>query len=483
MDLAPLGEPTLVTQTVAGVLNLHEQPGRPIPEVLRDHLANRRLLLILDNCEHVLGECARLANMRLHAAAELRILATSREPLGIAGEAIFRVASLSLPDPSTAAIEVVGRSDAVRLFIERAVLGQKDFTISDRNASAVAQICARLDGIPLAIELAAARISALSPEQIAARLDDRFKLLTGKTRTALPRQRTLRATLDWSYSLLSEAEQLVMQRLSVLAGGWTLEAAEHVVALEANQPEVLDLLTSLVDKSLVVMSDDTGGTRYRMLETTRQYAAEKLDATGGTDAVRKRHAEYFADLAERADGEMERGKFETWQEVTAEQDNTLAALEWALNGGAVETGTRLAIAMGHFWDLQGLLTLEAYWARRARQHEKGLPPKLRAGVLEISARAEWVQSNLKEGRRFGLQALAISRELGDAYMIGRTLIVLAGTSVGDPSKYAQARTWQAEALTSARQGGYARLESFALVVLGEVARSVDDYETAKSAYT
>jgi predicted ATPase/class 3 adenylate cyclase len=482
VDLASLSDPALVAQSVAGALSIHEQPGRAILDVLRDHLAASRLLLLLDNCEHLIDECAHLADALLHAAPELRILATSREPLGVAGEATFRVESLSLPDPSTATPEAVGRSDAVRLFIDRAVASQKDFRISDRNASAVAQICARLDGIPLAIELAAARISALNPEQIAARLDDRFKILTGKTRTALPRHQTLRATLDWSYSLLSEAEQLVMQRLSVFAGGWTLEAAEHVVVLEADQLDVLDLLTSLVDKSLVQMSDNTGRARYRMLETTRQYAVEKLEGRGETAAIRLRHAEYFADLAGRVESELEHGEFAAPQMMTGEQDNILTALEWALSGRAVQTGARLAVAMGHIWDTQALSTLQAYWARRARLHAKALPPHLKAGILETSARAEWIQNNVEEARRCGLEALAIFRELGNAHGIAQTLINLAGSSVGVPGEYAQARSWQAEALSIARQGRHARLESFALLVLGEVARSVDDYATARSTY-
>ena len=274
VELAALADPTLVPQTVAAALGVRDPGARSLTAVLAEHLQSKQILLVLDNCEHLVGACAELADALLHASPGLRILATSREALGIAGETTWRVPSLLLPDPrQLPTADRLLAFEAVRLFIERAVAAAPGFTITNANAPAVVQICQRLDGIPLAIELAAVRVKVLTPEQIAARLDDRFRLLTAGSRTALPRQQTLRALVDWSHELLTEPERLLFRRLSVFAGGWTLEAAEAVCADDASSGaqqaldafEILDLLALLVDKSLVLTDEHRGATRSRLI--------------------------------------------------------------------------------------------------------------------------------------------------------------------------------------------------------------------------
>src|SRR5215210_2497404 len=267
VELAPLADPALVPGAAAAALGVTEQPGRPLTETLVDYLRTARLLLILDNCEHLISACAELADYLLSDAQALRVLATSREPLGIAGEYLWRIPSLELPAPELpSAVADLGRCEAVRLFVERAVAVSSSFELTAQNAPAVARICRQLDGIPLAIELAATRTPFLSPEQLAARLDDRFRLLTGGSRLALPRQQTLRGAIDWSHELLSDAERVLFRRLAVFVGGWTLEAAEAVCSgggIETG--EVLDLLAQLVDKSLVLAEERAGRVRYRFL--------------------------------------------------------------------------------------------------------------------------------------------------------------------------------------------------------------------------
>ena len=270
VEIAPLSDSSLLSSTISSVLGVREEPGRPLIRTLMDWLSNRELLLILDNCEHLIEACAKFADEVLHSSRATHILATSREALGISGESTYRVPSLETPGPhEEIKIEQLEQFGAVRLFIDRATQSLSTFRVTNANAPAVAQICYQLDGIPLAIELAAARVKALSVEMIAERLDDRFRLLTGGSRTALPRQQTLRSMIDWSYSLLSESERILFERLSVFAGGWSLEAAEQICAgkNDISSHDIMDLLTRLIDKSLVIMDGSTGEARYHLLET------------------------------------------------------------------------------------------------------------------------------------------------------------------------------------------------------------------------
>ena len=316
VDLAPLADAALVPATAVAALGTAPLPGQPPEARLLEHLRARRLLLVLDNCEHVLEAAARLVDAVVRGCPGVRVLATSRELLGLAGETAWRVPSLGLPDPDAAPDPArLAQAEAVRLFVERARAGRPAFALTAANAPAVAEVCRRLDGIPLALELAAARVRVLTPEQLAARLGDRFRLLTGGGRTALRRQQTLQATVDWSHDLLAEPERALFRRLAVFpggaAGGFPLEAAEAVGAGDPGDPvapdAVLDLLTGLVDKSLVLA--DAGGAeeRYRLLETLRQYAGERLLQAGEAAAVRDRHRDWCLALA-RAVAAADRGR-------------------------------------------------------------------------------------------------------------------------------------------------------------------------------
>ncbi len=372
VELAPLSDPNLVMKTVAQVLGLQESPGVTTLDILSAYLKNRRLLLMLDNCEHVLDACGRLANHLLHACPHLTLFATSREALNIAGETSYRVPSLDAPDPdSISSMEELAQIESVRLFAERATAVLPGFRLSDETLPAVARLCHRLDGIPLAIELAAARVPVLSVEQIAARLDDRFRLLTGGSRTALPRQRTLRASIDWSYHLLAEPERLLMQRLSVFSGGWTLPAAESVCAGEGiKEEEVLDALAGLVAKSLVVADPQSvAETRYHMLETIRQYAQERLEDAGQGASIRDRHLAYSLALAEEYGPLLHTPRiYELLEQLDLELDNLRGALAWA-QGRNDRTGAeqilRILTALFYYWLTRSLYFEMAGWMQRA----------------------------------------------------------------------------------------------------------------------
>jgi predicted ATPase/DNA-binding winged helix-turn-helix (wHTH) protein len=334
VDLASLADPAFVPAAVAQTLGVRESSRESLVDVLCSQLKQRKLLLILDNCEHVLTACASLAHTLLKRTHELAIVATSREPLQIGAERLYALHSLSLPDP-TADADAVASSDAVRLFVERAQRHQAGFLLTPSRAAIVAQICIHLDGIPLALELAAARVHSLSLEQIHARLDNRFRLLTDGGRTALPRQQTLRATFDWSFDLLAEDERAVLQRLSVFTGGFTLEAATDVASDAANDEHaVIDILRQLVLRSLVIADTSGSRARYRLLETTRAYALEKLAESGETDAIKRRHAEYFRACFEPASDDWQRLPDADWHAIyTPELDNVRAALTWAFGRG------------------------------------------------------------------------------------------------------------------------------------------------------
>ena len=357
IELAPLTDPNLITQTILSVMGIQHSQGRVPLEILKEYLQDKKSLIILDNCEHLLDSCVRLVNTLLSSAPNLEILATSREALGIQGEQIYTVPSLSIPDVHhLPVIEQLSQYEAVRLFIDRASLVSPHFDIDEENAGSITRICTRLDGIPLAIELAAARVKMMSVEQISARLDDRFRLLTGGSRTALPRQQTLRALVDWSYDQLSDDERLLLSYLSVFAGSWSLEAAEEVCEGKNSEPcDVLDILTQLVNKSLVLVyeSSYSGEIRYRMLGTIRQYTREKLLETEGSEIIRKRHLAYFVKLAERAEPELYRSNQIIWlNRLDDEFDNLRAALDWAL-ATDIESGLRIAAIPWRFWESRG----------------------------------------------------------------------------------------------------------------------------------
>ncbi len=352
IELAPLVDPNLIPQTILSVMGISEQSGKAPLDVLKDYLHDKQTLLLLDNCEHLIEACAKVVNALLNAAPRLKILASSREALGVKGEVSYHVPSLSLPDPKhLPAIEQLSQYEAVRLFIDRALLVAPHFNVDRDNAPFIAQICYRLDGIPLAIELAAARVKMMSVEQISKRLDDRFRLLTGGARTALPRQQTLRALIDWSYGLLSENERLLLRRLAVFVASWTLEAAEEVCSGEdIDSDQVLDLLANLVNKSLVIVVEQAQSreARYRMLETVRQYARERLIDSGEGTEVRDRHLDYYRQVVKEAEPELFGSKELIWLVwLENEWGNLRAALEWSLEKRA-DAGLELVNCLGYF---------------------------------------------------------------------------------------------------------------------------------------
>jgi predicted ATPase len=331
------------------VFNLVEGSDESMTEKLVRVLRPKTMLLILDNCEHLLDACARLADTLLKNCPNLKILATSREALNISGEALYHVPSLALPDVQQF-IEKLLDYESIQLFEERARLVQEHFSLTMENASSIAQICRRLDGIPLAIELAAARVNMFSTEQLAARLNESFNLLTSTYRTTLPRQQTLRASIDWSLDLLSDSERTLLRRLAVFAGGWTLEGAEAVNTSDnVNELVVLDLLGNLVEKSLVFVDSENG--RYRMLETIRQYANEKFQETDEVEIIRDRHLAWMLAWAEKIGPEL-RGRDQVAQlkQVAFELDNVRAAVEWGVGTNQIEISIRIVIALSAFWD-------------------------------------------------------------------------------------------------------------------------------------
>ncbi|MBS1723015.1 MAG: tetratricopeptide repeat protein [Armatimonadetes bacterium] len=358
VDLAPVSDPRLVTESIAGVLGVRGEPKRTLEQTLTAFLARKKVLLVLDNCEHLLLACARLTESLLRSCPNIKVLSTSREPFNIPGESAVRVPSLGLPESSSSqSPEALQRCESVRLFLDRAKAVSSVFVIDFENAPAVASICQRLDGIPLAIELAAARVRSLTPGQISTRLDDRFRLLTGGSRTAIPRQQTLRALVDWSYDLLNEQEKALLRRLSVFAGGWTLEAAEEVAAADPVESwEVLDLLTSLVDKSLVFFDPGGGTDRYRLLETVRRYGHERLEEGLELDPTLDRHLAWFAGLAQES-GSWKRGpRQQEWSErLGSVQDDLWLALETSQKRGDAERIGQLSLTLGQLFEYRGFI--------------------------------------------------------------------------------------------------------------------------------
>lgn len=498
-ELAPLSDPALVPQTIAATLGVREEPGRTITQTLAEYLKSRRLLLLLDNAEHLLAACAPLAGALMRACPDLRLMVTSREGLGIAGETTYRIPSLSLPDPRIDRTpESLSQYEAVRLFIDRAAAVQPAFAVTNQNAPAVAQLCHRLDGIPLAIELAAARVRALSVEQIAARLDDRFRLLTGGSRTALPRQQTLRALIDWSYDLLSDSECVLLRRLSVFSGGWALEASEKVCAdapagvekPDALAPagmveewEVIDLLTGLVDKSLVVYEEKGGAARYRLLETVRQYAADKLTESGEREAFRSRHRDYFLSVVQEARAKMEGPEaVATLDCLETEHDNLRAALDWAAQDASSEggeTGLLMASSLQRFWEVRGYLNEGRERLRVALSHPATMHTANRARGDALSGAGNLArnQGDYAAAKALHEESLSVRRAIDDRTGMMASLNNLGNvaTAQGD---YAAASALLEEALALSRELGNPNVEAVILLNVGFARLRQDHYEEA-----
>jgi len=454
-ELAALREPTLVPQAVATALGVREGPGCPLAQALADHLQAKHLLLVLDNCEQLVGACAELAALLLRRCAHLQILATSRERLGVGGERSYRVPSLALPASEEQPTLAGWRAyEGVRLFVERAQACRPDFELTEENVATVAQICRRLDGIPLAIELAAARADSLPVGMIAARLEQSLGVLTGGPRDAPPRHRTLRATLDWSWELLGEPERVLLRRLAVFAGGWVVEAAQAVCGgEELTGWPLLGLLSALVGKSLVGLQESGGAGRYGLLETVRQYAAERLAEAGEAGATRDRHLDWCVALAEEAAPRLMGPGQEAWlARLEAEHDNLRVALGWARERGDGERGLRLAAALCWFWYLRGYLSEGRAWLEEALTRAGDAPAALRAAALNGAGNLASDQGEYGQAEALYEASLALRRDLGDKRGIAASLSNLAGVAErrGD---YARAVPLFEEALALAREIG------------------------------
>ena len=418
VDFAVLPDPGLIWQSIASVLAVREEPNRSLTQTLTDFLRSKRVLLLFDNCEHLISACAQVVGTLLQACPQLQILATSREPLGIPGENQYYVPALTTPQIDTELfLEQISRTEAVRVFIDRAVMVRPAFRLTNANALAVAQICRRLDGIPLAIELAAARVKSLSVEQIAERLDDRFSLLNTGSRAALPRHQTLRATIDWSYNLLSEKERILLSRLSVFAGGWTVESATEVcLIVQLEERDVLNLLLNLSDKSLVIIEELQGETRYRFLETIRQYALEKLAESGEQRLVRNRHLDFFIHFAEEAERNYRSEKQLYWfSAMQQERDNFRAALDYVLHTDQVDASLRLVATAFWLWFFQGPWSEGQMWAESVLAKAQNLRTKAGAKVHMAVGLLHFAQSNYSAARTNLENSLSIWQELGDKW--------------------------------------------------------------------
>jgi predicted ATPase/class 3 adenylate cyclase len=481
VELAPLTDPALVVQAVATTFQVREAAGRNLLDLLVDYLGSKPLLLVLDNCEHLVEACAQLAGALLRACPNLKILATSRAALNVDGEAAYHVPPLSRPDPRRIqSLEQLREFEAVQLFVERGVASQPRFALTDANARAVADICHRLDGIPLAIELAAARVKVLSVEQIASRLNDRFRLLTGGSRAGLPHHQTLRATIDWSYGLLAEEERALLRRLSVFAGGLSLEAAEAVCADgPVDSHAVLDLVTNLVDKSLVVAEGLNGDVRYVLLETIRQYGLEKLEASAEVPAVRGKHLAWYLDLAEQAEPELQGPDQAAWLDrLETEHDNLRAALEWAATGVRdAEVRLRLAGALHRFWSMRGYLTEGRDWLESAVEAPEGAGPAARTRAVYGAGVLAFDQGDYARAETLLDTSLELSRECGDKGSIARSLthLALIHRHRGD---YAKALTLLEEGQALCREAGQTWDLAQALRSLALAVRRMGDYVRA-----
>ncbi|MBI5876622.1 MAG: XRE family transcriptional regulator [Chloroflexi bacterium] len=533
-ELAPLADPALIANTIASSAGVREEPNRPMLDTLGDYFRAKTALVVLDNCEHLIADAAQVCDSLLHTAPRLKIIATSREALGIGGEHAYRVPSLGLPTDSMT-LDALSHVASVQLFTERARAARGDFALTTANAPVVAQICRRLDGIPLALELAAARVRNMTVEQIAARLDDRFRLLTGGSRTALPRQQTLRAMIDWSYRLLSEPEKTLLRRLSVFAGGWTLEAAEAVCVDPAGAKhsgsspnaspllgtDILDLLSHLVDRSLVTLDETGDEPRYRMLETIRQFAREELNRSDEVRRVRDAHLKHFLGFARRAEHELESGGQVVWlQRCSDELDNIRVAIEWATGKGDIDSALKILNDMGlSFWQIgnrvnewlsvmyrvlgnssatisasraiaYGTIAMMEYGPRNLDAGDNAGREGLRLAEIcnDPGARA-WVQLNwgrVLYGKGHYAQAQSVLEESmaqlqmqGRAYWVAAAKSVLAAIATGQ-SEHLRAEALRREVLEIVKPFGVTILGANALGQLGRDAVRRDDYKAAAS---
>lgn len=482
IDLGPLVEPGLVPHAVASVLGVREELTHVhLTDRIADALRLKAALFVMDNCEHVLAAAAQLIHTLLQHCPHIRILATSQQGVGVQGETTYRVPSLSLPRPDRLPpLDQLQLFEAVRLFVDRATLGQPQFALTESNAQFVVQICHSLDGIPLAIELAAARVRAIPLAQIASRLTDRFRLLTGGSTNAPPRHQTLRAALDWSYELLGEYEGALLRRLAVFAGGFTLEAAEAICsAPPTDRPDVLELVTQLVDKSWVMLDETGTQPRYRVLETVRLYGQGRLKESGEEEEARRRHAMWYLELAERAEPALQGPEQVEWLDrLDLEHDNMRAVLEWSKtthDGSAVEL--RLAVALWHFWEIRGYWIEGRGWLEEALAKDRtgSIPHRVKA--LNGTAYLALHQGDFARALPLAEEALALAQEAGDKLGTASCLNLM-GLNACRLEKYDKAAALGQQSLALSQEADDKWGVTYATMILGIVARGQGDTKTA-----
>ncbi len=488
VEFATIDDATLAPEAVASVLGLRQEPDTPILSTLTAFLRAKKLLLILDNCEHVIAGCARLVDALLRASPNLVVLASSREPLGVPGETAWPLQPMTMPEnwaelaalPN--AVEIMSQFEPVRLFVERATMARPGFELRAGNVAAVAKICWRLDGIPLAIELAAARAKVLMVSQIAERLDDRFHLLTGGSRTAMPRQQTLRALIDWSFDLLGDAERKLLCRLSVFGRGRTLEAISAVCSDENVEDwEILDLLTQLVDKSLLTVEKTPDAeARYFMLESVWDYSREKLEQSGEESEIRIKHLDYFLKFAEEAEPKLSGPAQREWLgRVDAERINIRFAVEASIEfEGQRAKGLKLLTGLARFAEVRGLFTeaLETF-ARLLGSAENGAREAARAKALASAARLAWVSDDLAACEAYSPEAVAIYREIGDKHGVASSLCTLA-LLAANGQRYEEAEALLDESAALSDELGDKRLKALNLRCRASLASDRNDYARA-----
>jgi predicted ATPase/DNA-binding SARP family transcriptional activator len=478
VDLAALTQPGLVVSAIAATLGVREHGRRPLADVVADHLSPATALVILDNCEHLVDEVAETADGLLRACPALRIVATSRERLNVTGEQVWSVGGLAVPPAGAAGRTAIGAADAVRLLVGRVAAASPGFALTDANSRAVAQVCRRLDGLPLALELAAASIEALGADQVARRLDDRFRLLIRGSRTALPRHQTLHAIVDWSYELLGDAHRRLFDQLAVFVGGFTLEDAEAVCAGEDAEP-VADRLAALVDKSLVLIQNPDAATpRYRMLETLRAYGLRRLADGGRADVTRDRHAAHVLTMVRAARSAWQSTQQPVWlRRLEAGHGNIRAALQWSIERGDAATAVRLAGSLYPLWDRHGHYREGRYWLTRALALDAPVPPVVRARALDSLAGLAVLQGDLTAAAAAATESAETSRAAGDGVGTAGALTTsgLVAIYAGDHDRAAAVLE---EALRHARAARAPWSEGFALLYLGTVALAVGDRDRA-----
>ena len=531
VELASLNSIELVPQAIASAFSIREQPGESLVQTLIKYLSGKCLLIVIDNCEHLLTACAEVANLLLRSCPQLHLLATSRERLAISGEQVYRVPSLNLPDMhGVLTVAAIQNNEAVRLFVDRAQLSLPEFTLTEDNAPTVASLCARLDGIPLALELAAVRLNILSLQEIYTRLDQRFRLLTGGATAAIPRQQSLHALIGWSYDLLSIQEKVLLSRMSVFQGGWTLEAAEYVATvtssneLNIDRLEVFDLLLSLADKSLVIVDNAGDQTRYRLLEMVRQFAADSLRLFDDALSTKTAHRDYYIDLAEEIGGTLGGEDQDVYLDsLETEHDNLRLALNNCLEDSAAgEYGLRLCNSLLKFWEIrchftEGRQRLSLMLNHSTAQERNNVRANAlnAAGLMAYhlgdypaaqplfeECASIWRASGDKSGvalavKNLGIvafhigdcaaanafceESLEVAREIGDTERIAAALTTLSVVA-GYQGKHDLVRTLNEECLAIYRASGNSIGIAAALCNLGNIAIDQNDYVTAREAF-